>query len=140
MAKKLTIQDIIAKKKGESSKERKTATVFVPSYNGEITVIEPSKDDLDRYDESLVYDYANTQNKEALKDALITLIYNCVSEPNLKDSDLQKALDVSAMHPKQIVNEVFNAIEIPQIGGVLLQLAGRNHEEAVRLVDDLKKE
>jgi hypothetical protein len=135
MSKKLSIQDIIAKKK--SVAEDKTATIYVPSLDGEIVIKTPSKDDLREYDHAFAYEYATTQDNAFLQKASEKLVLRNVVEPNLKDPALIEAMGCKK-NPERIVQEVFETIEIPQIADCILKLAGRDQPKPIRLVDDIK--
>ncbi len=131
----VSIKDIIARKKAQV--QEKTATVYVPSLNGEIVIKTPSKDDLRQYDHAMVYEYSNKEDNEVLQKELERLVLRNVVEPNLKDPELIEAMGCKTK-PDTIVQEVFDSAEIPQIAAYILKLAGRDDQKPVRLVDELK--
>jgi hypothetical protein len=133
--KKVSIRDIIAKKRGPL--EEKTATVYVPSLDGEIVIKTPSRDDLRQYDHTMVYEYGKTEDEQILQQAFERLVLRNVVEPNLKDSELIEAMGCKT-RPSDIVKEVFDTPEIPQIALCILKLAGRNSTKPVRLVAEIK--
>lgn len=133
----VNIQDVIAKRKAKNVE--KTATVFVPSLDGEIKIKSPSDDDMREYDHALYYEFAPTQDNEIMKKATSKLILRNVVEPNLKDKDLIESMGCKK-NPEGIVDAVFSVGEIMQIASFILKLGGKGDPKAVRLVDELKNE
>ncbi|MFE4201125.1 hypothetical protein [Aneurinibacillus aneurinilyticus] len=131
----VSLRDIIAKKK--EALQEKTATIYVPSLDGEIIVKTPSPDDIQEYDEVIVYQFSRTRDSETLKNITEKLVLRNVVEPNLKDPELIAALGCKTK-PSAIVQEVFTPAEVVDIAAIIMKLAGRKRGEAVRLVDELK--
>ncbi|GED17362.1 hypothetical protein [Aneurinibacillus migulanus] len=131
----VSIKDIIAKKKAQV--QEKTATVYVPSLDGEITVKTPSSDDLQEYDQVIVYQFSRTRDPEVLQKVTEKLVLRNVVEPNLKDPELIEAMGCKT-NPPAIVQEVFTPAEVVDIAAIMMKLAGRKRGEAVRLVDEIK--
>ncbi|AMA72930.1 hypothetical protein P4S93_09735 [Aneurinibacillus thermoaerophilus] len=129
------IQDIIAKKQG--TLQEKTATVYVPSLDGEIVIKTPSRDDLQEYDEVLVYQFSRTRDPEVLKKITEKIVLRNVVEPNLKDPELIEAVGCKTK-PDAVVQELFDPSEVVEICAIMMNLAGRKRGESVRLVDEIK--
>lgn len=102
-------------------RSKKTALLFIPSLDGEITIIEP---DYETYTDAVEMDSGNDEY----------LIYNCVTEPRLRDAELQKAYACS--EPTDIVRKIFANGEIKQITGKILELGG--YRNTVKVVEEIK--
>ncbi len=131
----VSLQDIIAKKK--EAPQEKTATIYVPSLDGEIIVKTPSPDDLQEYDQVIVYQFSRTRDPEILQNITEKLVLRNVVEPNLKAPELIEAMGCKT-NPPAVVQKIFTPAEVVDIAAIMMKLAGRKRGEAVRLVDELK--
>ena len=121
--KKLTLEQLIAKKEqaaAEKSK-KKTAELYVKSLDACITIQKP--------DAKLMRDIME------MEDGNEYLVYQCCIDPCLKSKELLEAYGVAVPH--EIVNEIFEPGEIGAISLKCAELAGYG-EGSVRLVEDIK--
>ena len=120
--KKITLQELIRRKEQmlESKKQPKTATLFVKSLGGTITIESPTA--------ALAKDAQEMDNGDAY------MVYSCVTEPCLKSKELQT--EFGCVDPMEIVDLIFEPGEIPQIAIECLKLAG--YVDGVKVVDDIK--
>ena len=113
MAKKLTIKELIAQKEQLKNKKSRTIDLYVESLDSEITVSSPSS--------ALILEAQDVGEQDATRaDAYI--IFNCMKEPNLKDSELQTAY--SCLEPLDIVEKLFLPGEVAAIASEIMKLAG----------------
>ena len=119
---KITLAELIRRKEQmlESKKKPKTATLYIKSLGGTITIESPTSD--------LARDAQDMDNGDAY------MVYSCVTEPCLKSKELQMAFE--CVEPMEIVEKVFEPGEIPQIAVECLKLAG--YVDGVKAVDDIK--
>ena len=119
---KITLQELIRRKEQmiESKKQPKTATLFVKSLGGTITIESPTS--------ALAKDAQEMDNGDAY------MVYSCVTEPCLKSKELQT--EFGCVDPMEIVDMIFEPGEIPQIAIECLKLAG--YVDGVKVVDDIK--
>ena len=119
---KITLQELIRRKEQmlESKRTPKTATLYIKSLDGTITIESPTAD--------LARDAQEMDNGDAY------LVYSCVTEPCLKSRELQDAF--GCVDPMEIVEKVFAVGEIPQIAMECLKLAG--YVDGVKAVEDVK--
>ena len=119
---KITLQELIRRKEQmlESKKQPKTATLFIKSLGGTITIESPTA--------ALARDAQETENGDAY------MVYSCVVEPCLKSKELQEAF--GCVEPMEIVDKIFAPGEIPQIAVECLKLAG--YIDGVKAVNDVK--
>lgn len=100
---------------------------------------------IERLDATIVYEKPNRalvlESIELSQDKTVDagegdvhLIYNSIVEPNLKDRELHEAF--GCVEPTDIVTEIFEAGEIPQIAQEIMQSAGFGSH--VKKVDQLK--
>lgn len=121
---KLTISDLLAKKEQLKKKKSRTETLYVESLDAEIVIQEPSR--------GLALEALEMAQDPTRSDlADIHMVYHCVIEPNLKDSELQKGFGCT--EPTDIVSMIFRPGEIGAISGHAMQLAGFG--EGVRKID-----
>lgn len=122
---KLTINELVKRKLQieEARKKVYTQEIYCESLGGTIVVKEPSSGVLQDITE---IDDVNKANKYA--------VYECVTEPNLKDKELQDAYECS--EPMDIVSKLFTDTEINRIGAILLELTKRNRR--IEPVDEVK--
>ncbi len=119
---KITLQELISRKEQilESKRKPKTATLYIKSLDGIITIESPTAD--------LARDAQEMENGDAY------MVYSCVTEPCLKSKELQAAFE--CVDPMEIVEKIFEVGEIPQIAVECLRLAG--YVDGVKAVDDVK--
>ena len=119
---KITLAELIRRKEQmlESKRKPKTATLYIKSLSGTITIESPTAD--------LARDAQDMDNGDAY------MVYSCVMEPCLKSKELQTAFE--CVEPMEIVEKVFDPGEIPQIAVECLKLAG--YVDGVKAVDDIK--
>ena len=119
---KITLAELIRRKEQmlESKKKPKTATLYIKSLGGTITIESPTAD--------LARDVQDMDNGDAY------MVYSCVTEPCLKSKELQTAFE--CVEPMEIVEKIFEPGEIPQIAVECLKLAG--YVDGVKAVDDIK--
>lgn len=115
----ITIAQLIDQAK--TLRKTKTAHLFVPSLNGEITIEEP---DMEIFSEALGLAKGNDEY----------LIYNCITSPNLRDPELQKAYGCT--EPTDIVRKIFTPGEVVKVSRQILDLGGYN--DTVRVVEEIK--
>ncbi len=119
---KITLQELIRRKEQmlESKKQPKTATLYIKSLDGTITIESPTA--------ALARDAQEMDNGDAY------MVYSCVTEPCLKSKELQTEFE--CVDPMEIVDKIFEPGEIPQIAMECLKLAG--YVDGVRVVNDIK--
>ena len=119
---KITLQELIRRKEQmlESNKQPKTATLYIKSLDGTITIESPTA--------ALARDAQEMDNGDAY------MVYSCVTEPCLKSKELQT--EFGCVDPMEIVDKIFEPGEIPQIAMECLKLAG--YVDGVRVVNDIK--
>ena len=119
---KITLQELISRKEQmlESKRKPKTATLYIKSLDGTITIESPTAE--------LARDAQEMDNGDAY------MVYSCVTEPCLKSRELQAVFE--CVEPMEIVDKVFEVGEIPQIAMECLKLAG--YVDGVKAVEDIK--
>ncbi|ASJ54407.1 hypothetical protein BP422_13080 [Brevibacillus formosus] len=132
----VSIQDLIAKAKGREEKELKKAEVYIKSIDGLVIIQEPDKAKVDEYLTMIAY--GNKNKPEDMKTENEKLVYEFIVEPDLRDEALRKALKVSAKHPYQVVNKIFDTFEVALLADELVKLAGVESTKSVELVDEVK--
>ena len=120
----VTISELIGKKSEIQTK--KNALYDLQTSIGTITCRIP---DMELVSESWDMQNSSDGNKH--------LVFNCCTEPNLRDSDLQEAYGCA--EPYDIVSEIFQAGEVAKIAGHLLKLAGFNGNVTSKLHQSAKK-
>lgn len=125
--KKLTLTDLIKEKEKYQVKADTKQDYFLERLGASITIRKPERS---LYLESMQM----LQDEELKGKADIFMVYNIVVEPNLKDSELQKAY--GCIEPYDIVEKIFEPGEINLIAGAGLGLAGYHSE--LKKVEDLK--
>lgn len=121
---KLTLKDLIARKEQmlEAKKTPKRQDLFVKSLDGVITIEEPTR--------ALVIEAQEMGSDSS--DAY--MVYQCVVEPNLKDTELHK--EFGCVEPLEIVDKLFAAGEVVSISKQCLELGG--YVDGVTVADTLK--
>lgn len=120
--KKLTIADLIDAKEKFDEKKKETKDVYVEELGAVVTIEKPTR--------KLIMESIEMGN-EGGDDFLV---YNCITEPNLKDSELQKIY--GCVEPTDIVEKIFNMGSTKGIAEQVLSLAG--FDSKVTAVDELK--
>lgn len=123
MAKKVTLKDLIGNKDNIQGRREETRELFIKSLDGVITIKKPNR--------QLCLDAIDMEDS---MNADVFVVYNCVIEPNLKDTELHKAYGV--VEPDEIVTTIFEPGEISNISRECLVLAG--YSNSVEIVDDIK--
>lgn len=119
----LTLQELIAKREG--IKEKRTQKYEIETSVGTILAVLP--------DAGLVAEAIDLPTSfEANKH----VAYNCIIEPNLKDSELQKVYGVA--DPIDIVTEVFSPGELSKIANKLFDLAGFKGKLVTKVHKEIK--
>ncbi len=119
--KKLTLQDLIAKKVIKDEQKNLKKDIFVDGLDGEITFDKPLEDDVLATMDKITKD-ASTQDTV---NAIASLIYKCC--PIIRTKELQDAYGVK--DPKDIVKELFTLSERDKIGQELLEMSGVKAKE-----------
>ena len=129
MSKKLTIQELMARKQDLKQKKQRTETLLIASLDAEIVIQQPSNA---MATEAL--EMAQDDMRSDKADAY--LVYNCVIEPNLKDPELQK--EYECVEPTDIVHAIFLPGEVTAISGRALALAGYGGKGVTKVDKELK--
>jgi len=121
---KITLAELIARKEQmlEGKKKPKTAQLYVKSLDGNITITCPDK--------ALIDDVFSGED-----DMDAYLLYQCITEPCLKDTNLHK--EFGCVEPTEIVEMLFNQGEVKMISKEIIKLAGY-YGDSVKVVEDLK--
>ena len=111
---KLTLDELIRRKVQiqEAKKQRKTQDLYIDSLGGTITITEPTKE--------ILIDVTNMDKDTYSINKYV--VYNCVTEPNLKSQELQDTYECA--EPYDIVDKLFSYGEVMQLGSYLNQLSG----------------
>lgn len=112
--KKLTLEDIIAKKLEKQNKRNKKGTFYVESLGGQVEYEVPDESTLLR-----AMDKFEAGSMEKINDAYVYLIYNSV--PIIRNPELHEAYEV--VDPLDIVSKVFELKERMNLGEKILKLA-----------------
>ncbi|MCR4719697.1 MAG: hypothetical protein K5768_08735 [Firmicutes bacterium] len=125
-ATKITLKELMARKAQmlESKKTRKTKELYVSSLDGTITITEPSRE--------IILEASGMEDNKGD----VYTVYQCVTEPNLKDRELQKEFE--CVEPMEIVEKVFSAGEITNIALKCIELAGYGQDSVKELVTETK--
>lgn len=123
---KITLKELMSRKAQmlESKKVHKKKDLYISSLDGTITITEPTR-------EVIIEASGMEDNKGD-----VYTVYQCVTEPNLKDRDLQKEFE--CVEPMDIVEKVFSAGEITNIALKCIELAGYGQNSVKELVTDIK--
>lgn len=124
IVKKLTLEDIIAKKDQIRDNRAKNVEIYVKSLDGSIVAQLP--------DRALVADCMEFDDD---MESNVHLVYNCIVEPNLKDKEAQTAFGVHT--PKELLQAIISDGEIGYIAEKLMEVAGYDKGN-VRLVNEIK--
>lgn len=66
------------------------------------------------------------------------VVYNAVTEPNLKDKELQKAFGCKT-NPFAIVQEIFTPLEIKAIADKVAEISGLKDIDEGKIITEIKK-
>jgi len=113
MSKKLTVQELIAQREKLAKKKSKTETLFISSMDSDIVIKAPTS--------SLLLEAQSMGQDDATK-ADVYLVYQCVTEPDLKDKKLHEAFE--CVEPMDIVSEIFLPGEVASIADKIMGLGG----------------
>lgn len=110
---KITLDILLARKEQAKEDKRKnnTCELYVQSLDGTITIKPPTR--------AIMSDARNTDD-DSLADRY--LVYQCVVEPNLKDTKLQNAYGCG--EPDEIVDKIFELGEVSKIAAECVNMAG----------------
>ncbi len=120
--KKLSIGDLIANADKNKAKKTETRELYVKSLDATITITKPSR--------ATVLDSSELGEGEAN----LFVVYECVSEPNFKDSTLQDAYNVTGY---EILDQIFDPGEVDYIAKEILEFAGYD-KGTVSIVEAVK--
>lgn len=126
MTKKLTITDLLKEKEKYQVKTGVQEELFIPRIDANVTLQKPER--------SLCIESFEMGSGEGQTDGDVFLVYNTIVEPDLRNSELQKAF--GCVEPTDIVEKIFEAGEIVGIAKKALDLAG--YGDSVSSVKDLK--
>lgn len=125
--KTVSIEDLLKQKEKIEQKNKVFKEIYVPSLDGKITILKPSR--------SLCLEALSMAQDDNLQEkADLFLVYNCVTNPDLKNPELQEAY--GCKEPTEIVEKIFESGEIGSIATLCIQMAGYN--DGVKVVNDLK--
>ncbi|MEK5171819.1 hypothetical protein NST63_00995 [Heyndrickxia sp. FSL W8-0496] len=125
--KKLTLTDLIKEKEKYQVKKDVTEELYIQRLDASITIRKPER--------SLCLDTISmSRDKDQADQADVYMTYNIVVEPDLKDTELQKAY--GCVEPTDIVEKIFDPGEIASISQAGLELSG--YISSAKRVKDLK--
>lgn len=125
--KKLTLTDLMKNKEQFQVKDDVIEELYIERLDASITIRKPER--------SLCLEGFQMANDKHQSDKADTyIVYNIVTEPNLKDTQLQK--EFGCVEPTDIVEKLFEAGEITQIAQAGLELAG--YKKGIDKVKNLK--
>jgi len=138
MSKVLTVEELIKNKAkiAKSDDKEINATLNVPSIGGQIKVSFTRNDIHDFHEATQINaDLPKEEREELFAQAGYNFVYSVISEPNLKDKELQKAYECK--EPHDIVKKIFTDGEIGDIMDFVIEKGGFKNGRVVE-VDDLK--
>lgn len=121
--KKLTLKELIDKKDKFAGAKKETKEIYVEKLDATVTIERPER--------SLIIESIEMGNDGGDN----FLVYNCIVEPDLKDTELQKAY--GCVEPTDIVDKIFDLGSVKGIAEQALSMAGADSK--VSVVDDIKK-
>lgn len=124
--KRVTLDELINKASQKDSKE-KYIELYVKSIDGTIKLKKPDND--------LILDALDIA-KDNSHDGDLHLVYNSIIEPNVKDTRLHSAYEVS--RPCEVLDKIFTLGEIMSISKELVKDSGFFDEDNTTLIDNLK--
>lgn len=117
--KKLTLTELIQQKEKYQVKTDTKQELYIEQLDATITIVKPER--------TTVLDAIESESDDYM-------VYNIVTEPNLKDAELQKAYGCA--EPTDIVSKIFDPGTISGIAKAGLKLGG--YESNVKALEDLK--
>ena len=124
---RLTLDEMIRRSEQakEAKSKNKTKELYVESLDGTITITKPTRNQ--------VTDAMNMDASSGESDAY--LVYECVTEPPLKNKQLQQAY--GCQDPLDIIDKIFEPGEVVNISKAALSFAGYV-DDSVKAVEELK--
>lgn len=120
----LTIEDILKRKEFFKNKKKETKKLYVKSIDSCIVVQKP--------DRELMYDSYEMDSKESDE----YLVYESIIEPDLHSKEILDMYADEIKKPLDIVNIIFDSVEITEIAKKLAELGGY---DSVSEVEEIKK-
>jgi len=120
--KKLSISDLIANADKIKAKKAETRELYVKSLDATVTITKPSRE--------LVLDFYEMGEGEGNP----FLVYECVAEPNFKDTNLQATFEVTGY---EVLDKIFDLGEVDAIAKEIVGFAGYG-TNSVSIVEDVK--
>lgn len=118
----VSLEQLIKKKLERDNRKMATKEIFVKSLNANITVKNPSDEQILRFK-----DTGNTGRYSDIMKAYTQLIYDCC--PILHSKELQDSIDVK--YPYDTVSAIFDIEEVSEIGVKILHLFDDEEETDV---------
>ena len=126
---KLTIEDILKRKKFFEEKKKETKELYIKSLDSTITIKKPSKE--------LLIDCLSMEEEG---DGDTYLVYESTVSPDLHSKELRDAFADQIKEPTDIVDILFDYMEVRDISIELINMSGNGGVKPVdEIVDDLKK-
>lgn len=112
--KRLTLGDIVKKKQLRDKDVNKTQELHIDSYDMDI-VIKKLDDE--------TFSYLNEKYKDDEMGMINRIVYECVTDPKLKDGNTQETLGIIC-EPSQIINETVKAVfpSVKERGGIATEI------------------
>ena len=126
---KLTIEDILKRKKFFEEKKQETKELYIKSLDSTITIKKPSKE--------LLIDCLSMEDEG---DGDTYLVYESIVSPDLHSKELRDAFADQIKEPTDIVDILFDYMEVRDISIELINMSGNGGVKPVdEIVDNLKK-
>lgn len=126
---KLTIEDILKRKKFFEEKKQETKELYIKSLDSTITIKKPSKE--------LLIDCLSMEEEG---DGDTYLVYESTVSPDLHSKELRDAFADQIKEPTDIVDILFDYMEVRDISIELINMSGNGGVKPVdEIVDNLKK-
>lgn len=109
--KTISVADLLDRKDEIKDKQNDTKLIYVVSLDDYIEIKKPSRELI-----ADVFEMSSPSEADAM------VVYECVVNPNLKDSELQKGF--GCIEPTDIVDLIFDPGEIAGISGNCMEFAG----------------
>ena len=125
--KKLSVTELIKDKEKFLPKDNVTQDIYVERLDATVTIRKPER--------TLVLDtleLADDKNYDGVPDEYF--IYNIITEPDLKDPELQKAY--GCVEPTDIIAKIFEIGEVTDMAKAGMKLGG--YSSSATAVEDLK--
>lgn len=108
----LTLDDILKRKEFFENRKNEVITLDIETLN---CLVKVKKTDITLYNECMSMDSPEGDKR---------LIYECMVEPNLKNTELIEAFD--CFTPLDIVEKIFDPLEIYSLTSAIIEVAGYN--------------